>query len=67
VITITHFYLHALPIDPESPVWPQLWLFIVTSYSFKFVAALLDTLPFYLGTAWLRRYLGIGEADVPPP
>lgn len=59
VITITHFYAHALPIDLERPVWPQLWVFIATGYLFKFVAALLDTVPFYLGTAWLRRYLHI--------
>lgn len=59
VITITHFYAHALPIDPERPLWPQLWLFIATGYLFKFVAALLDTVPFYLGTAWLRRYLRV--------
>jgi hypothetical protein len=61
VITITHFYLHALPIESERPLWPQLWLFISTSYSFKLLAALLDTLPFYIGTAWLRRYLAVGE------
>lgn len=57
VILITHFYAHALPVVAEQPLWPQLWTFIVTSYVFKFAAAALDTVPFYLGTAWLRRYL----------
>ncbi|MCA9503632.1 MAG: queuosine precursor transporter [Spirochaetaceae bacterium] len=59
VITITHFYAHALPIDPGQPIWPQLWVFIGSGYVFKMVAALLDTGPFYLGVHWLSRYLEI--------
>lgn len=62
VITITHFYAHAIPIDPDQAVWPQLWVFIGAGYVFKFVAALLDTVPFYLGVAWLSRYLEIDPA-----
>ncbi len=61
VITITHFYAGALPIDDDKALWPQLWTFIFTSYLFKFSAALLDTIPFYLGTAWLRRYLQVED------
>ena len=67
VITITHFYLHALPIEPERALWPQLWVFIYTGYLFKLLAALVDTLPFYVGTAWLRRYLGLGDSDGSAP
>ncbi len=59
VITITHFWAGALPIDHALPEWPQLWVFILTGYVFKFLAALFDTLPFYLGTSWLSRYLEI--------
>lgn len=59
VITITHFYARGLPIDPEQAVWPQLWVFIASGYVFKLVVALLDTLPFYAGVAWLSRYLEI--------
>ena len=61
VITITHFFAHALPIDAGLPIWPQLWTFILSGYVFKMASALVDTLPFYLGTAWLRRYLGLTE------
>ena len=43
VIAITHFYARALPIDPAREIWPQLWLFVSTSYAFKAIAALLDT------------------------
>jgi uncharacterized integral membrane protein (TIGR00697 family) len=59
VITITHFYARGIPIDPEQPVWPQLWVFIASAYVFKFVAAAADTLPFYVGVRWLSRYLEI--------
>ncbi|MCH9649960.1 MAG: queuosine precursor transporter [Deltaproteobacteria bacterium] len=64
VITITHFYAHSLPVDPENPLWPQLWTFILTGYFFKFAVAAVDTVPFYFGTAWLRRYLQV-EDEVP--
>jgi len=59
VITITHFYAHALPIDESEPIWPQLWLFIGTGYAFKAAAALVDTIPIYALVAILRRYLKI--------
>jgi uncharacterized integral membrane protein (TIGR00697 family) len=59
VITITHFYARALPIDPETALWPQLWVFIASGYVFKMLVALLDTIPFYLGVAWLSSYLEI--------
>jgi uncharacterized integral membrane protein (TIGR00697 family) len=57
VVLITHFLAGVLPIDPDRSLWPQLALFIAYGYLFKFVAALLDTLPFYLCVYWLSRYL----------
>ncbi len=62
VITITHFYAHALPVDSAAPIWGQLGVFIATGYVFKMLAALLDTGPFYVGAWALRRYLRL-----PPP
>ena len=59
VITITHFWANALPIDQGADIWPQLWVFIWSGYVFKVVAALLDTGPFYLGVRHLSRYLEI--------
>ena len=59
VITITHFYARALPIDAASALWPQLWIFIGSGYMFKLAIALLDTIPFYLGVGFLSRYLEI--------
>jgi uncharacterized integral membrane protein (TIGR00697 family) len=66
VITITHFYAGALPIDADAPVWSQLWVFIFSAYVFKFAAALADTLPFYLGVRWLGDYLGIERGQEVP-
>jgi uncharacterized integral membrane protein (TIGR00697 family) len=57
VILITHYYAHALPIDPGRALGQQLLMFIVTGYAFKFVVAAADTLPFYIGVRHLSRYL----------
>ena len=57
VILITHFYAHALPIDPAGDLARQLAVFIASGYLFKLFAALVDTLPFYLLSARLGRYL----------
>ena len=62
VILITHFYAGALPIEPGRSLWPQLFAFIGAGYAYKVLTALLDTLPFYLGSHWLRRALRL-----PPP
>jgi len=62
VILITHFYASALPIDEQRSIWPQLAVFIASGYVFKIAAALVDTIPFYLGAHWLARYLRL-----PPP
>jgi uncharacterized integral membrane protein (TIGR00697 family) len=59
VISITHFYAHALPIDAAAPIGPQLAVFIWSGYVFKLVVAALDTIPFYIGVAMLSRYLDI--------
>ncbi len=57
VILITHFATHTLPLNDKVPVWLQLVAFILAGYVFKMVIALLDTIPFYIGVAILKRYL----------
>lgn len=59
VILITHFYANALPIKDDQGLWGQLMLFIATGYAFKFLVALFDTIPFYIGVHYLSRYLQI--------
>ncbi len=58
VILITHFYANGLPLPPEGrSLWAHLLLFIATGYTFKFVVALLDTIPIYFCVGRLRTYL----------
>jgi hypothetical protein len=64
VILITHFYAHALPIPEGAVISTALLSFILSSYLFKFVFALLDTIPMYLSVRFLRRYLQI-EDELP--
>lgn len=64
VILITHFYARALPIDASQPVMGQLAVYIASGYVFKLIVAALDTLPFYLGVAWLRDYLEIDPTEM---
>lgn len=59
VITITYYYAGGIPVDATSPIWPQLWVFILSGYVFKLVVALCDTVPFYVGTHYLSAYLEI--------
>ena len=64
VITITHFYAKGLPIDSNAPIWPQLWVFILTGYAFKVVAALLDTPVIYAAVALLKAHLQIDPTQM---
>ena len=57
VILVTHFFAVSLTSQPDVPDWIELVVLIATSYTFKVVVALLDTIPFYIGVAWLREYL----------
>lgn len=59
VILITHFYAHALPVDPDRGLWSQILTFIIAAYVFKMTAALLDTGPCYLAVGYLSKYLEI--------
>ncbi len=61
VILITHYYANALPIDESKALSSQLMMFILSGYLFKFIFALLDTIPFYFGVRFLRSYLKIED------
>ncbi len=61
VILITYYYADALPMRPDQSKSWQLFYFILSSYLFKMVVALLDTIPFYYGTSFLRRYLQVED------
>ncbi len=59
VILITHYYAHAIPLDKTEPIAGQLFIYIISTYVFKLVAALGDTIPFYMGVKYLTKYLQI--------
>lgn len=60
VITITHFTArNAIQINPGETVIHGLIILILSNYVFKMVSALLDTIPFYLGTGFLAKYLQV--------
>ncbi|MCP9888343.1 queuosine precursor transporter [Cyanobium sp. ATX 6A2] len=62
VVLISHYGNHLLPLRAEAPVLPQLASYIASGYLFKALAALVDTLPFYLLVGWLRRWLEVPGA-----
>jgi uncharacterized integral membrane protein (TIGR00697 family) len=58
VITVTWFTAkNAIQIAPGETVIHGLIILVLSNYVFKMVSALVDTIPFYLGTMWLSRYL----------
>lgn len=63
VIFITYAWAsYALPLDYNQPIFGQLMTLVFSAYVFKLVIALLDTIPFYILTKWLSRYLEINPA-----
>jgi len=61
VILITHFYANALPIPEGADLTTALLMFILSSYLFKFLFALFDTIPLYIVVPALRKYLKIED------
>jgi uncharacterized integral membrane protein (TIGR00697 family) len=59
VVLITYYFTHAIVVPPEFSVSEFLLILIVSNYVFKLIAALVDTIPFYLGVKYLAPYLGI--------
>jgi queuosine precursor transporter len=61
VILITYFYANALPMKEGVSVQYQLLMFVLSSYAFKVVFALLDTIPIYIAVKKLRVFLRIED------
>ncbi len=59
VVLITYFFAKAIVIPEGETVFGFLVILIVSNYMFKMVAALLDTIPFYIGVRFLTKYLDI--------
>ena len=63
VVLITYYYAKAIQIPEGRSVFETLMIFIVSSYIFKMIAALLDTIPFYFGVKFFSRYLQINPNE----
>lgn len=59
VVLITYYYAKAIQIPEGKTVVETLTIFILSSYLFKMIAALLDTIPFYIGVKFLTNYLQV--------
>ncbi|MFW5657976.1 MAG: queuosine precursor transporter [bacterium] len=65
VVAITYFYTeNAIQIQPGETVTHAIMILIFSNYIFKLSAALIDTIPFYLGVNFFSKYLNLDlEAD----
>lgn len=59
VILIAHYYANAFHLKDSPQEFSGIMNFIFSGYIFKMLSALLDTIPFYLGTKFLSKYLNI--------
>ncbi len=59
VVLITYTFTNAIHVPIGTSTLRFLIILIVSNYLFKFVAALLDTIPFYIGVKYLSRYLNV--------
>ena len=58
VITVTWLTArNAIQITPGETIFHGLLILVLSNYMFKMISALIDTIPFYIGTRWLSRYL----------
>jgi uncharacterized integral membrane protein (TIGR00697 family) len=58
VIMITYLFVKdGLPLNDTVNDSLELTIFIATGYVIKILIAAVDTIPFYFGVAWLKRYL----------
>ena len=63
VVLITFYYAQAIDIHAGRTVIQTLMIFILSSYIFKLLAALLDTIPFYIGVKFFSKYLQINPNE----
>jgi len=63
VVLITFYYAKAIDIQDGRTVFQTLMIFILSSYIFKVLAALFDTIPFYIGVRFFSNYLQINPNE----
>jgi queuosine precursor transporter len=63
VIVLSYYFTNAIMITPGETVFHGIMILVLSNYLFKMVAALIDTIPFYLGTRFLSGYLRIDPKE----
>lgn len=63
VVLITYFFTYSQLVREGEKIFPALVILILSNYIFKMVAALLDTIPFYIGVKFLTKYLNINPVQ----
>jgi len=64
VMLIAHYFSNAFGYQGKPDVFELLLVLILSSYVFKFVTALFDTIPFYFGVKYLSKYLGLENSEI---
>jgi uncharacterized integral membrane protein (TIGR00697 family) len=59
VVLITYSLTNAIQIPQGYTTFRFLFILIISNYVFKVIAALVDTIPFYIGVKFLSKYLNI--------
>lgn len=59
VVLITYFATNAIQIESGVNKTGFLMMLILSNYFFKMIAALVDTIPFYIGVRYLSRFLNL--------
>lgn len=67
ILTTYWFVEQGLPLSPEISDGFELLTLIATGYTVKMLIAVLDTIPFYWGVAWLKGYLEFDPAVTEDP
>ncbi|MCG8701999.1 MAG: queuosine precursor transporter, partial [Bacteroidales bacterium] len=59
VVLVTFYIAKAIKVPEEYDTFRFLFILIVSNYLFKMFAALVDTIPFYIGVKFFSKYLNI--------
>ena len=63
VIVLSYYFTNAIRIAPGETVFHGIMILVLSNYVFKMTAALVDTIPFIIGTRFLSRYLRIDPKE----
>lgn len=59
VVLVTYYFTNAISVPEEYTTTKFLFILIASNYSFKVIAALVDTVPFYIAVKFLSKFLNV--------